>query len=273
MSSSAISRRYAEALLMIGIERNSLDQYVKELEILQKYLDQDKDIIEAEVRSVIPLTAKDYQVLERKLSKTTGKKVRLNNIIDPGLIGGIVIRIGDNILDGSVNKKLSLLTSWIRQSDYDQTLRLNKTFAKETEVKKLMDDPQALFIEKKKVLDKIIQEGISPIVANFLYLILDKNRELFYADIIRDFKKYVDEAKNIVNAEVCSARELSTEEIQALEGRLSRTTGKNVRVEVQIDSSLIGGMLIKVGDTLIDGTVKKKLSLLKQGLSSGSLKY
>lgn len=272
MTSSIVSRRYAKALLMVGTERNSLDQFVRELEILRKYLEQDKVIIEAEVRSVVQLTTKDIRNLQDKLSRAVGKNVRLKNIIDTGLIGGVVIKIGDTLIDGSVTKKLALMKKWIQQPNVEEGRGIKQVFMEEPEVKKLLDDPQVPPQEKRKVLDRIIQEGIGPIVANFLYLILDKKREAFYPDIIREFRNYVDEAKNIVHAQARSAIELTAEETLDLQDKLSQATGKNVHLQVEIDRSLIGGIVIKVGDNLIDGSVKRKLSLLKKSFGSGSLK-
>ena len=79
---------------------------------------------------------------------------------------------------------------------------------------------------KKKALDRIIKSFASPIIYNFLHLILDKRRENFYPDIIRAYNKYADEARNIVNAEVWSAVKLTTKDYRDLEQKLKRVTGK-----------------------------------------------
>lgn len=270
MKNTKVSRRYAEALLMVAMERNALDQYVKELEILEKHLLAEQEVVEAEVRSAVELTAKDFQDLQHRLTKAAGRKVKLRNIIDPGIIGGIVVRVGDTVLDGSVTHRLALMRKWMNSSEA-KAPGLKKAFDA-TGAGKILANPEVSFQQKQEVLERIIKEGIGPVVAGFLYLILEKGRESLYLEIIRDFKFLANEARNMVTAQVHSAVELSAEDIRALEGRLSGVTGKNVRVEAKIDRSLIGGLVIRIGDAVIDGSVRKKLSLLKKGLSSGSLK-
>lgn len=137
---------------------------------------------------------------------------------------------------------------------------------RDTAVKNLMDNPRVLPGEKKKALQNLIHNQFSPIITNFLNLVIDKRREGLYEEIIRAYKKYADEARNIIDAEVRSAVELTAKDFKELEKRLSQTTGKNVRLKNVIDTSLIGGLVVRVGDTVIDGSVVKKLSLMKKRL-------
>lgn len=140
------------------------------------------------------------------------------------------------------------------------------------EVQEFLENPRVLPQEKKKALDRIIKSFASPIIYNFLHLILDKRRENFYPDIIRAYNKYADEARNIVNAEVWSAVKLTTKDYRDLEQKLKRVTGKNVRLQNRIDTSLLGGIKVKIGDTVIDGSVTKKLALLKNQLQRTQFK-
>ncbi|MGI6605474.1 MAG: F0F1 ATP synthase subunit delta [Peptococcia bacterium] len=178
---SAISRRYAQALLMIAQERQALDQYERELETFRNAL-----------------------------------------LANPGL-------------------------------------------------KALLDNPRVLVEEKKKALDLLIKDLVDPVVYNFLHLIIDKKREAFFLDIAKAFSKYADEARNIIDAEVRSVVQLTDKDFQTLQEKLARASGKNVRLKSVIDTSLIGGIKVKIGDTVLDGTVTKKLSLLKNRLSETRL--
>ena len=138
--------------------------------------------------------------------------------------------------------------------------------------KELLENPRVLLEEKKKVLDVLVKKLASPIVYNFLHLILDKRRGNLYLDVIKAYNKYADEARNIIDAEVWSAVELTTKDHRDLTKRLTRLTGKNVRLQNMIDTSLVGGIKVRVGDTVIDGSVTKKLSLLKNQLQRTQLK-
>ncbi len=136
----------------------------------------------------------------------------------------------------------------------------------DTSVKDLMDNPRVLPEEKKLALKNLIDNRFSHMVTNFLNLIIDKRREGLYQEIIREYKKYADEARNIIDAEVRSAVKLTDKDFRDLEKRLSQATGKNIRLKNVIDTSLIGGLVVRVGDTVIDGSIVKKLSLMKRRL-------
>jgi F-type H+-transporting ATPase subunit delta len=138
-------------------------------------------------------------------------------------------------------------------------------------VKELMDNPRILAQEKKKALDLLIKDLVDPVIYNFLHLIVDKRREAYFLDIIRAFNKYADEARNIIDAEVRSVVQLTDKDYQELREKLARASGKNVRLKSIVDTSLIGGIKVKIGDTVLDGSVTKKLSLLKNRLSKTRL--
>jgi len=156
---------------------------------------------------------------------------------------------------------------------YEQELgQFREALLENQKVKELIENPRVLLAEKKKALDLLIKKFASPIVYNYLHLIVDKRRENFYLDMIKAYSKYADEARNIVNAEVWSAVKLTTKDYRDLEAKLTRVTGKKVRLQNIIDTSLLGGIKVKIGDTIIDGSVTKKLALLKNRLQRTQLK-
>jgi F-type H+-transporting ATPase subunit delta len=75
-----------------------------------------------------------------------------------------------------------------------------------------------------------------------------------------------DESRNIKKAELISAREVPDNEVKALADKLSASTGKKVQLQTTIDPTLIGGIKIRIGDQIIDGSVAKKLQMLKVNL-------
>lgn len=139
-------------------------------------------------------------------------------------------------------------------------------YSEEPNLKKIMDNPKILPPEKKKIIKMMVKDRVSPVIANFLYLIVDKRRESLFMEIIKEYGIYADQARNIVDAEVRSAVQLADKDFRELELRLSKATGKKVRLNSAIDTSLIGGLVVRIGDTVIDGSVTKKLALLKNRL-------
>ncbi|MDD2212268.1 MAG: F0F1 ATP synthase subunit delta [Clostridia bacterium] len=167
---------------------------------------------------------------------------------------------------------LMIATERQTMEQYEQELaRFRQVLLENPQVKELLDNPRVLPQEKKKALDLLIKDFASPIVYNFLHLILDKRREAFFLEVIKAYNKYADEARNIVNAEVWSVVELTSKDYRDLEQKLARITGKSVRLQNIIDTSLLGGIKVKIGDMVIDGSVTKKLSLLKNQLQRTQL--
>jgi len=156
---------------------------------------------------------------------------------------------------------------------YEQELgQFREALLANPKAKELIENPRVLLAEKKRVLDSLIKKFACPIVYNFLHLILDKRRETLYLDVIKAYNKYADEARNIIDAEVWSAVELTTKDHRDLTKKLTHLTGKNVRLQNRIDTSLVGGIKVRIGDTVIDGSVTKKLFLLKSQLQRTQLK-
>jgi len=120
--------------------------------------------------------------------------------------------------------------------------------------------------EKKDVTSKIFTGNISQITLNFVLMIIDKRRETYIGVIADEYKDMADEARNIMKAELVSAREVSSDEMSILAEKLSVSTGKTVQLKQVVDPALIGGIKIRMGDQIIDGTVAKKLEMLKERL-------
>lgn len=120
--------------------------------------------------------------------------------------------------------------------------------------------------DKKELTAKIFAGKLSPVTLNFVQMIIDKRRETYLELITEEFREMADESRNIAKAELISAQEVSEEEIKLLEQKLSVSTGKIVQLKQRVDSSLIGGVKIRIGDRIIDGSVAKRLEILKQQL-------
>lgn len=155
----------------------------------------------------------------------------------------------------------SLLEEYEKDLETFRGILLDEPYLKE-----FMDNPKIMPEEKKKVLKPLVEGRLAPLIVDFLCLIIDKRRENMYLDIIEEYQKYADQARNIIDAEVRSAVKLADKDFRELEQKLTQATGKKVRMKSVIDTSLLGGMVVRVGDTVIDGSVVKKLSLLKTRL-------
>ena len=107
------------------------------------------------------------------------------------------------------------------------------------------------------------QAGIAELTANFLQL-LARNRRLFLLrGIIRGFRKLVADHRNQVTADVVSAVALTDEQTDELKATLKAKTGKDVLLDMRVDPSLLGGLIVKIGSRMVDSSVRTKLNNLK----------
>ena len=120
--------------------------------------------------------------------------------------------------------------------------------------------------EKKDILKKIFQQDLSENLLNFLFLLVDKRREANLAGIAAEFADIADESRNIKKADLYTAAEIPKKELKALETRLNKATGKKILLNPHVDPALLGGIKLRIGDRIVDATLKKRLQLLNAAM-------
>ncbi|RLC04039.1 MAG: ATP synthase F1 subunit delta [Deltaproteobacteria bacterium] len=124
--------------------------------------------------------------------------------------------------------------------------------------------------DRKKVLQAVLAAtDLSAIMKSFLILLFDKGRIGFLREIASYYKDLADELKGVVKASIVSATELSSEAIEKMKEVLSKKTGKTIVLNVEQDPSLIGGVVSKIGDLVLDGSVKTQLMNMRETLKKG----
>lgn len=123
---------------------------------------------------------------------------------------------------------------------------------------------------KEKVLVAVMEKlGTGAQVQTFLRFLLSKRRILLAPDIATAFDALVKASMGKVEAEVTVAQEPSTELVQSLQSQLSQTSGKEVSVTIKIDPSIIGGVVTRIGSTVIDGSLRNQLNRVRQSIIQG----
>jgi len=118
--------------------------------------------------------------------------------------------------------------------------------------------------KKQQVFENTFGKSVQPLTMQFLNLLSEKNREDVLSSIIDAFFRLRDEALGIVNVNVLSATELSTQQASMISQRFEAYTKKKVHIHVNLDSQLIGGFVARIGDTMFDGSVRRQLELLRE---------
>jgi len=142
-----------------------------------------------------------------------------------------------------------------------------KLLEEQEELEMAISNPLYDAESRKKVLKLVVERlGLSKVMTSFLFLCFDKGRIQYLKDIYTYYEKLTDELANIVRADLVSAVRLPEESIARIRTALSEKTGKEVRMEVSVDPALIGGAVTRIGDLVLDGSVRTQLMSLKESL-------
>ncbi len=152
--------------------------------------------------------------------------------------------------------------------EYNEVLQGVATLFTETpEVADALTNPLYPMDVKEKVMTGLVASiGVDAVMGNFLNLLVQKKRAEILPEIANAYKTMVDEEKNISHGSVISAVELDDELRQNVQATLEKLTGKKVELTANVDPSIIGGIIAKVGDLVLDGSIKTQLAGLKDSI-------
>lgn len=120
--------------------------------------------------------------------------------------------------------------------------------------------------EKKEMIKDFFDGKLMDVSINFLCILVDKSREKYLRGIIKKYEEIAHLSNNILEIKVGSAVNLSETDYHKLKDKFTALTGKEIRINLQIMPELIGGVIVKIGDKVIDGSVRKRLALLEKNL-------
>ena len=138
----------------------------------------------------------------------------------------------------------------------DQTLR---TF---------LESPKLSAAHKIEILEKALGRRVPPVFLRFVETVINKRRQMLIPEIASAYRLLIDQAENRVHATVTVATEPTDPERDALARQLSRLFGKRVVPHITRNPAILGGVIVKIGDTVMDGSVRKRLSILRQRMLS-----
>ncbi len=144
----------------------------------------------------------------------------------------------------------------------------NEIFRTVPDILEIFHSPAVPRETKGNLLGELMaQHPVNPITRNFLRILLQHNRIRYFQQILDAFLRSVNERKGIVSARVTAAEPMSQQEVASLESRLSGMTGKHVNIELKTDASLLGGIVIQMGSTVFDGSIRTQLADIKRRLA------
>lgn len=145
---------------------------------------------------------------------------------------------------------------------------VSDVITRHAKLKTVLFHPSITRNEKKNLIKKVFGESVSELMKNFLYILVDRRKEEILELVPEVYKEVLHEKKGIVKARVQTAVPLSGERLNEVEKRLNKLIGKDVELEIVHNPEILGGMIIQVGNTMIDGSVVSRLKNLKTRLLS-----
>ena len=160
----------------------------------------------------------------------------------------------------------------LEQDSADEVMKQLNAFgalyAESGELRVFLSSPAVSREAKHGVIEKLLKRlGAEKILRNFLFVIADKQRTHILPEIIASFDEEIRKRQGIAEAQISSAVELSAAQKKNLAGTLERLTGKRVEAKYSLEPELLGGAVVRLGDTVYDGSVRHRLNELRARLA------
>ena len=142
-------------------------------------------------------------------------------------------------------------------------------YAESAELRNVLANPAVEIAAKHGVIEKLAARlGASRIVRNFLFVVVDNQRTHLLPEILRSFEDVIRQRQGVSEAEVTSAVELTAPQKKQLQATLERLTGRKIQAKYSLDPALLGGAVVRIGDTIYDGSVRNRLNQMRARLAA-----
>jgi F-type H+-transporting ATPase subunit delta len=151
--------------------------------------------------------------------------------------------------------------------DRDLQMILN-TFKTSSELRAILRSPVVSPFHKKRIIEELWSKDIDPLTMDFLMIVIHKGRSAYLLEIVQAFDARYDTQQKLVRVDVTSAVTLDDAEKKSVLDALSKQTGKKALGTFHVNPELLGGVSIRIGDTIMDGTLKRQLEQLRTDLAT-----
>ncbi len=155
------------------------------------------------------------------------------------------------------------------ESVLHQLADFGSAYAESAELRNFLSNPAVAREAKHGVIEKLVARiGASKIIRNFLFVVVDNQRTQQLPHMIETFQEVIRQRQGVAEAEVDSAMELNAAQKTQLLQSLERLTGKKIQAKYSLDPALLGGAVVRIGDTIYDGSLKKRLNQMRTRLAA-----
>lgn len=150
-----------------------------------------------------------------------------------------------------------------------QLADFGSAYAESEELRNFLSNPAVSREAKHGVIEKlVVRIGASKIIRNFLFVVVDNQRTQQLPHMIETFQEVIRQRQGVAEAEVKSAMELNATQKTQLLQTLERMTGKKIQAKYSLDPALLGGAVVRIGDTIYDGSLKNRLDQMRTRLAA-----
>lgn len=136
-----------------------------------------------------------------------------------------------------------------------------------------LETPRIDAVAKKKVLREAFGAHLPAGFVNFLLVTIDKRRQRLLRGMAREFRALIDEHMNRTHVDITVARPLDAPTTERVAARLSELLGKTAIPHVQVDESILGGLIVRAGDTIYDGSLRRRLEGMRRQLMAAEMPH
>jgi len=136
-------------------------------------------------------------------------------------------------------------------------------------LRRFLAAPQVSAAEKNAVLAKGLAGKAPPVFIKFLQKLVTNRRQTLIPQVATEFGNLLDAAEGRVHARVTVARTLNDDDQRAIAAQLSKAFGKTVVPHVTVNPAILGGVVVRIGDTVMDGSVRRRLGVLRSAMAAG----
>ena len=135
-----------------------------------------------------------------------------------------------------------------------------------------LESPKISAAQKIEILQKALGKRVPHLFLRFLETVIMKRRQMVIPSIASEYRALIDESEDRVHARVTVARDPGEPEKDALKRQLSRLFGKKVVANYSLNPAILGGVIVKVGDTVMDGSVRRRLATLRSRMLASAIR-
>ena len=180
------------------------------------------------------------------------------------------------MIGGSLARRYARALLAIGQEDgntrkiLEETETFDKLVADTPPLREMLEAAQINRRDKKAALEAILAPvGVLPSTRNFLSLLVDKGRMTILSPIVSELRRMIEQLEGIERVEVVVPMPLSAAQRDQLRSVLEDRTGRKVVLEEKVEPGLLGGMVVKVGSTVYDGSAQTQIQQIRQNLEKG----